>query len=451
MLINLYHAEEKMTSFYIEAYGCSANVADAEQMAGLLQEARFEKTEHLEEADIVVLVSCTVKSPAVNSFLNRLEEIKQQFPYKVMVIAGCVPQTEPELFGNFSLVGTKQIHNIVSVVEEALNDNIVKALETGEMPPLNLPKVRKNPIVEIIPVSRGCLSACTFCKTKAARGNLQSYPLQEIVAVASKAVREGVKEVWLTSQDTFCYGFDIRTDVTALIKELVQIPGKFKIRIGMGNPLHLRHIKNELFPLLNHPKVFKFLHMPNQAGSDAVLKKMRRGDTNEEYKELVKELRKIVPDVTLATDIIVGFPGETDEHFWETQTTLRVTSPDIVNLSRFWARPGTAAAEMEQVPGEIIKKRSSIITDMFHNISKMQNERWLGWEGEIIIDEKGTHPGQWIGRNDSYKPVIIEGDFRFGEIVNVRIEKATTFDLRGKVRGENETAKGENLPIRRKV
>ena len=121
-------------------------------------------------------------------------------------------------------MGTKQIHKIVSAVEEAPHDNVLQSLNNDEMPPLNLPRVRKNPIVEILPINRGCLGACTFCKTKKARGNLVSYPLEEIVTATKKAIAEGVKEIWLTSQDTYCYGFDIGTDLPALLEQLVQIP-----------------------------------------------------------------------------------------------------------------------------------------------------------------------------------------------------------------------------------
>ncbi|MEK6950874.1 MAG: tRNA (N(6)-L-threonylcarbamoyladenosine(37)-C(2))-methylthiotransferase [Nanoarchaeota archaeon] len=426
-----------MTSFHLETYGCSHNFADSEQMAGLLQQAKFEYQEKLEDADIIIFNTCTVKGPTESAFYTRLEEIKNQFPYKIIIIAGCIPQSDPGKLKKFSLLGTRQIHHIVEVVEEALHDNVVQLLETGEMPPLNLPKIRKNPVVEIIPISRGCLSRCTFCKTKQARGNLESYPVVEIVSVAAQALREGVKEIWLTSQDTGCYGFDLGTNLVQLLKELISLPGEFKIRIGMGNPLHFQRYYQELFPLLNDPHLFQFLHLPAQSGSNAILKAMRRGNTNEEFLSLVEELRQRVPLVTLATDIIVGFPGETEEDHQATVSLLRKTTPDVVNISRFWPRPGTPAAVMEQLPIEIIQQRTKVITEIFQNISKMQNERWLDWEGEMVITEKGSKPGQWCGRNFAYKPVLVESngrDYRLGEKIAVKIDKAGTFDLRGTVR-----------------
>lgn len=422
-----------MTSFFIETYGCSHNFADSEQMAGLLKQATFQLAKGVEDADVIILNSCTVKGPTEAAFFNRLDEIKNQFPYKCIIIAGCIPQTDPEKLKKFSLLGTRQIHRIVEIVEETLNNNTVKMLETGEMPPLNLPKVRRNSMVEIIPINRGCLNACTFCKTKKARGNLQSYPVQEIVAIAEKGVREGVKEIWLTSQDTGCYGFDIKTDLPTLLQALVEIPGDFKIRVGMMNPHHVLKISKGLSEIYKHDKMFKFLHLPLQAGSNSVLEHMKRGYTIEQFMQIWQDFKKEIPELNLMTDIIVGYPIETEEDYFKTLTVIRQMNPDSINISKFWPRPKTPAAALEQLPVEVVKHRAKVLMDVFQNISKMQNERWLGWNGSIIIDEKGELPRQWIGRNYAYKQVIVEGDYKMGDVVSVKIEKANTFDLRGLV------------------
>jgi len=422
-----------MTSFYVHTYGCSHNFADSEQMAGLLKEAKFELADSIENADMVIFNTCTVKTISENNFFRQLEDMKKEYPYKIIIIAGCIPQTDPEKLKDYCLLGTRQIHHIVEITEEALNNNVVKMLETGEMPPLNLPKIRKNPIIEIIPINRGCLSACTFCKTKSARGNLQSYPIEDIVILAKKGVKEGIKEIWLTSQDTLCYGFDLGTNLPNLLKELVKISGNFKIRIGMGNPVHLTKIKDEFFPLLNNEKVFKFLHLPAQSGSDKVLTDMRRGNTSKEFISLVNEAREIVPRLTITTDIIVGFPTETEDDYWQTLELVKQTSPDNINLSKFWKRPKTPAAQMKEIPSEVMKHRSTVLMNIAQNISKMQNEKWIGWEGEILIDEKGKLDNQWIGRNSSYRQIIVEGDHKMGDLVAVRITKANIYDVRGEV------------------
>ncbi len=422
-----------MTRIYIETAGCSHNFADSEQMAGLLKEAKFQIIKEIEDADVVIFNTCLVKTPTENAFYKRLEEVKEKYPYKIIIIAGCIPQTNRKKLKEYSLVGTKQIHNIVEVVEEALNDNIVHALETGDMPPLNLPRVRKNPVVSIIPISRGCLGACSFCKTKAARGNLVSYPIEDIRNEVLLSLRDDIKEIWLTSQDTGCYGFDIDTNLAKLLKVLVNLPGQFKIRIGMMNPNHLIKFKEEFLEVFSSNKIFKFVHLPVQSGSDEVLKFMNRKYKVKQFKSLVQEIKDNFPRVTVATDVIIGFPGETDEQHWDTLNLLRGLSPEVVNLSKYWPRPKTKAAEMKPLPTEVVKHRSKIISDICKNISRIKNERWLNWEGEIIVDEKGKEAGQWIGRNSSYKPVIVRGDFKLGQVIKIKVVKAADWDLRGEV------------------
>ncbi len=422
-----------MVKVAFETVGCSANYADSEQMAGLLQEADFEITEDIEQADIVVINTCTVKGPTETKFFKRLAELKDG--YKQVVIAGCIAQSDkkdPRLKG-YPLIGTKQIHKVVEVLEEALNDNIVRETATNELPPLNTPIVRKNPIVEIIPISRGCLGYCSFCKTKSARGNLVSYPVKDIVQRAEKAIGEGVKEIWLTSQDTGCYGFDIETDLPALLEELVKLPGKFKIRIGMMNPDHMNKIQDRLIEVYKNRKIFKFLHLPVQTGDDEVLTNMKRHYTVKEYKNQIRAFKAAMPLITIMTDVIVGFPGETEEQYWNTLTLVRETSPDAINISRFWPRPNTPAEQMEdRIQGDEIKRRSKVLTEIFHNIALLQNERWRDWQGPIIIDEKGKNPKEWIGRNESYKQVIVHGDYKLGQVIKIKINKVDRFALLAK-------------------
>ena len=422
-----------MTSFYIHTSGCSANQADSEQMAGLLQQAQVELASSMDDAHIVIFNTCTVKSPSEMDFFHTLEQFRKQYPHKIVVITGCIPQADPQKLKEYSLIGTKQIHNIVQVVEEALHDNVLQMLNDDEMPPLNLPRVRKNPIVEILPINRGCLGACTFCKTKKARGSLVSYPLSEIIPEVTTALRQGVKEIWLTSQDTFCYGFDIGTDLPTLLQHLVALPGDFKIRVGMGNPDHMLKIGDRLIEMYKNPKIFKFSHLPLQAGHDDVLEHMRRHYTVNDFCYTVRKFRKEIPELNLMTDIIVGYPIETEEHFWGTLEVVRKVTPDSINISRFWPRPGTPAAELNELPGDVVKHRSRVLTDIFHNISLLQNERWLGWKGTIIIDDQGMEKNQWIGRNYAYKPVLVEGNYKLGDIISVQIKKAQKFDLVGEV------------------
>lgn len=419
-----------MTNIYFLTQNNSA-IADIEQMAGLLKEAHFEIVDDIEKGDIIIINSCTIESPSESFFFNIVEETKKKYPYKIIIAAGCIPQAYPTKLSTISIVGTKQIHNIVQVVEESLNDNNVRLLGTEEMPPLNLPKARKNPIIEIIPINRSSVNTCISCKTTAARGKLKSYPIEEIVSVAEKAVHDGVKEIWLSSHDTMCYGFDIETNLAELLKGLIAIPGKFKIKLGLGNPVHLLKIKDQVIPLLNHEKMFRFIHLPAHSGSNEILKKMRQGSTKEEFLLLIKELKEKIPKITIVTDIIVGFPGENENQYWETLNLVRAITPDIINISPFYAQPKTPTAKMEPLPQEVINHRSKVLTDIYHNTSNLRNEQWIGWQGEIIIDEKGKENNHWIGRNLSYKPIVMQGNFKLGDIVTIRIIKSSVFDLQG--------------------
>ncbi len=420
-----------MTTFHIQTSGCAANQADSEQMAGLLKQAKFELVETIENADVMVFNTCTVKTSEENPFFTQLELFKKEHPYKIVVIAGCIPQTDKQKLKGYSLVSSKQIHNIVQVVEEALHDNVLQLLSNEEMPSLHLPKVRKNAVVEILPINRGCVKAGAFYKTKPAQGSLVSYPLAEIVTAAKKAVTEGVQEIWLTSQDTFSYGLDIGTDLPTLLEQLVQIPGNFKIKVGIGNPDHMTKIGTKLVEIYKHPKIFKFLHLPLEAGHDETLKAMHRNYTVEEYLQTINAFKREIPEINFVTDVTVGYPTETDDHYWGTLEVVRKTTPDSITISRFWPRPDLPVADLQELPEEVVQHRSRVLTDIFHNISKLRNERWLDWQGEIIIDDKKD--GQWIGRNDSYKQILVEGEFKLGQVVKVQIIKAETFDLRARV------------------
>ncbi len=422
-----------MTTVHIHTWGCAHNFADSEQMAGLLRQAKFDIVSNMEDAYVVILNTCTLKGPAEIVFFRYLKSLKEKHPNKIVIVTGCIAQCDPYKLQGYALVGTNQFHRIVEVVEEALHENKIQLLESGEMPLLDLPRVRKNPFIEIIPISRGCLGACSFCKTKAARGNLVSYPIADIKRQVELALKEGVKEIWLTSQDTGCYGFDLDTNLARLLKEITLVAGNHKIKVGVMNPNHVLKIKNELLDAYADPKIYKFLHLPVQSGSNEVLKKMERDYTAEEFKLLVEEFRLSYPEITIATDIIVGFPGETDQQYWETQNLLRQTMPEVINISRFWSRPKTLAAKLKPLPRETVKHRSRILRGIYHNMARMQNERWLGWEGDILLNKKGKEPGQWIGRNYSYKQVVVEGDYSLGQRLKVKINRITQFELRGTV------------------
>ncbi len=420
-----------MTKIYIETYGCSLNQSDSELMAGLLKKADFEIVENIEDADVLIVNSCTVKGPTENKFFKRLEEIRKKLPDKKIIIAGCIAQTDSEKLEGYSLIGPYQINRIVEVVEETINDNIVTLIAEERNPRLNIPKIRRNNLVEIIPICAGCLGEpCSYCKVKSARGSLFSYDRQEIIKQAKKAIEDGCKEIWLTAQDTGCYGKDINSSLPELLREVVNIEGDFFVRIGMMNPNHAMGFLDELIEAYKNPKIFKFLHIPVQSGNNAILKLMKRRYNVEDFRKIINEFRSRLDNITVSTDIICGFPTESEGQFKDSLNLIREIKPDVLNISRFWPRPKTEAAEMEnQIGGWETKRRSQLLADIFNNISRMNNERWINWQGSIIIDEKGKDDS-FVGRNFAYKPVVVKGNYKIGDTVDVKIRTVTSFDLR---------------------
>jgi len=417
-----------MTKVFFKTFGCTLNFSDTEMMQGLLVDLGFEIVEEPEESEVIVINTCAVKKPTENKFFKYLNEINQL--NRPIVITGCIAQAMPEKLKGYSLVGPDNINSIVEVIEETMHNNPQKLLEREQKPRLNQPKIRKNKIIEIIPICKGCLGDCSYCIVKNTRGEFFSYDKSEIIKQAEMGVLKGAKEIWITAQDTGCYGKDIGSSLPELLNELTMINGDFFIRVGMMNPNHVKVMLDELIDVYKNPKIFKFLHIPVQSGNDKILKKMKRKYTVSDFWEIIKRFRQEIPEITISTDIICGYPGEKKEQFQDSVDLINEIKPDVLNISRFWSRPKTKASSLFPLSGEETKNRSRRITSVFDWTAFENNKRWRNWEGAIIIDEKWKND-TWVGRNSSYKPVIVEGDYSLGQKINVRIEHVTTHDLRG--------------------
>lgn len=284
---------------YVKTWGCAHNNSDSEYMAGQLATYGYNLTADKSNADLWLLNSCTVKNPSEDTFRNEIHN--GLGTGKHVVVAGCVPQGAPksEYLKGLSIVGVRQIDRIVEVVEETLKGHTVRLLQPKKVngkilagAPLDLPKIRKNPLIEIIAINTGCLNQCTYCKTKHSRGNLSSYPPEEIVARAQQAFAEGVCEIWLTSEDTGTYGRDIGTSLPELLWKLVDvIPVGCMLRVGMTNPPYILEHLEEIAKIFATPRVYAFLHVPVQSGSDSVLGEMKREYCRAEFEEVVDVLR----------------------------------------------------------------------------------------------------------------------------------------------------------------
>jgi len=423
-----------MAKIFIKTFGCPANYNNSEIMAGLLIEAGHSIAKKPENSDLIIINTCTVKQSTENKVKkNIINFLKLN---KKMIIAGCMPGVQKDMLikiaPNASFAGVHHAKDIVKIADKTLKGNLVYLTGKRNETKLNLPELRRNKIIQIIQISEGCNGKCTYCIVKLAKGKLFSYPEDEIVKQVNSAVKDGCKEVWLTSQDTAAYGQDINTNLVLLLKKIVVIEDDFKVRIGMMDPNNLILILDDLIKVMKSDKIFKFLHIPVQSGNDEILKKMKRPYTVNEFKKIIKKLRKEIPEITISTDIICGFPGETEEQFNDSIKLIKEIKPDVLNISRFWPRPGTEAALMKnQVHGGIKRERSQLITKEFNKICTEKNKKWLGWEGEILVDEIGQE-GSFICRNYCYKPVVIKSKKNLlGKKVNVKIIKTTNHTLRG--------------------
>jgi len=427
-----------MATILVKSFGCSANISEGEMMKGLLQEATHSITEQEEKADTVVLNICTVKGD--KHALREIRDIRERYPEKKIVVAGCITpsivQPIRELVPDASLVSTHNIDKITSVIDAG--DRPHDFLHRVRLEKVGMPRIRKNPVVGIVNIASGCTSACTFCSTKLVKGGLQSYTKEAILDECQQHIAEGCRELWLTSQDNGAWGMEHKQDLADLLCYLTErLRGPYMIRSGMANPKHIVRFPEKLVEAYRHPKVFKFLHIPVQSGSDKVLEAMRRQHTAADFLRSVKLFREAFPGFMITTDIITGFPGESEEDFEQTLQMVKEVKPDAVNISRFAARPGTAAIAMpDQVHGNVSNERSRELAELCKKVALEQNRRWIGWEGEAMVDERGRH-GTWIARNQAYKQIILDGDFQLGQMVHVSIKDATWWDLRGEVIEEN--------------
>ena len=420
-----------MAKIWVEAYGCSASFADSEMISGLIVNGGHTLVQNQSESDLNLIVTCSVKDVTATRMIHRIKQSQS----KPLVVAGCLPKAERQTVEKFaqnaSLMGPNSIGKTLQVIETTLDGSKVVALDDTDLSKVGIPKVRLNPAVGIVEISNGCMSECTFCQTKLAKGDLNSYRIGDIVRQVRRELADGCKEIWLSSTDNGCYGLDIGEDLPSLIEQVSQIPEDFRIRVGMMNPMFMPRIRNSLLKSFENDKIFRFLHVPVQSGSNDVLNNMKRGHTVETFKDVVRKFRAKFGPFTISTDVIIGYPTETQENFEETIELLKETRPDIVNISRYSQRPGTVAAEMSQLDVAEVKRRSKQTTELINDISLENNRKWIGWKGDVLFDE--NLDGQVKGRNFAYKPIFINEIAEIGQICTVKIVDASIHSLIGEI------------------
>ncbi len=420
---------------YIQTYGCTFNKADAQIIAGVLNENDIDIVDSIEEADIVIVNTCYVKLPTENKVTYQIQQLQEKYPDKKVIVSGCMVEIDPEKLDKIgpevSWIGPHQLNKSADVVNATYCGDVVRECGFSKESKVCVPKLTDDSLIHIIQICEGCLGACTFCCTRFARGPLNSYPIADIVAEARQAIENGACEIQLTAQDTAAFGRDSGEKLSDLIKEVANLEGDFRVRVGMMHPKNILNDVDEIIDAMKHPKVYNFIHLPIQSGSDKVLSEMRRGHTIEQYLEIVSKFKNEIPDLTLAVDIIVGYPTETDEDFELTVDLLKNIKPSLIHLSKYQHRKGAISSSLPEIPRDVMKKRSKFLSDIKSEITEEENKLLVGTTQKVLVLEEGSKGG-FIAKTDSYIPVIVD-DVKLGSFVDVKITEATATYLKSEL------------------
>ncbi|MFW9893596.1 MAG: tRNA (N(6)-L-threonylcarbamoyladenosine(37)-C(2))-methylthiotransferase [Candidatus Thorarchaeota archaeon] len=423
--------------FYLETYGCSLNTADSDIIVGRLQNMKAERVQEIADADLIILNSCGVKEPTEDRIVSRLEDLAQR--KTPVVVAGCLPRIslsriERAIPDYAAILGPQSIESLSSVVPRVLEgERGIQHLDSDEASKLKWFTGPPDSVICTVPICEGCLGNCAYCAVKFARGQVKSHSIKDIHRVIERCVHLGYREIRLTSQDAAVYGTDTGESLVSLLNVVGKIEGSHKFRLGMFNPNLVLDSIDEILQAMDNPHFFKFFHIPLQTGSNKLLKAMKRQYTVNEWERVVQKIRNRFNNATVATDIIVGFPGETKSEFEETLDLIRRIRPNVVNISKYGDRPGTLASKSkEKVNTDAKKMRSRSLTSLVSEILIESNESWIGWTGPVILTEKGSKGGT-VGRNESYKTVIIHDTSSLGSTVDVEIISAERTHLNGKI------------------
>ncbi len=396
---------------YVEAYGCSQNIAETHMLARSIGE----EVGSPEEADLIVLGTCVVIGHTENRMLRRIKELKAYG--KDLVVYGCLPSARKELLDE----------DVIPITTWEL-ERAGEVLGTHRSP---MDEVFIWDAVATIPIANGCLGACTYCITRLARGRVRSRGREWILDEVKKALEMGAVEIRLSAQDTAAYGKDAGTNLARLVEDITSLPGDFRIRVGMMEPRETLNILDELLEAYENEKVYKFLHLPVQSGDDEILRRMNRGYTVDDFESIVREFRRKFPEMTLSTDIIVGFPGETDESFENTMDMLRRIKPEILNITRFSPRPKTPAFKWKRPSTNKVKEWSQKITAFQMENMTERMGRFVGREVDVLVPSRGKR-GNFLARTENYLPVVLR-DVEVGRWYRVRVNGVEKAHLVGEV------------------
>lgn len=439
--------------FYIQTFGCQMNEHDSEIMAGLLEERFYVPTKDIKEADFILLNTCCIREKAeskVLSMLGALKKLKTKKPNLIIGVCGCMIQQKnivPKIlhaapFVNLML-GTNNINALPNYLERIERDGqpVYEIIDKDSDADLKLPASREYPFKAFVNITYGCNNFCTYCIVPYVRGRERSRKKEDILEEVRALVADGAVEIMLLGQNVDSYGndFDEPVSLASLLKEIDAIPGIERIRFMTSHP---KDFSLELIDVIKESKhICHALHLPVQSGSNEVLRRMNRKYTRERYLEIVQAMRQALPDAAITTDIIVGFPGESEEQFQETVDLVETVGFDNAFSFIYSKRPGTAAASFEdQIPLEVQKDRLKRLNETLSKWSLYHNKKYEGQTVKVLVEGLSENNDNMLsGRTDTAKTVIFEGDASLiGTFVNVNITTAQTWVLKGKMEEEDQ-------------
>ena len=383
---------------YIESYGCTFNKADGQIMAGVLNENNIDLVDNIDDADVVIVNTCYVKLPTENKIIYKIQQLQENFPDKKIIVGGCMVEIDPEKLNNIgpdcSWIGPHQLNKAADVVKQTYCGEVVRECGLSKESKVGVAKVTDDSLIHIIQICEGCLGACTFCCTRFARGPLNSYPIADIVEEAKLAIENGACEIQLTAQDTAAFGRDTGEKLSDLIKEVANLKGDFRVRVGMMHPKNILDDVDDIIDAIKQPNVYDFIHLPIQSGSDKVL-----------------------------------YPTETDDDFLKTVELLKCVKPSLIHLSKYQHRKGAISSSLKEIPHETMKKRSKFLTQIKSEITMEENKELLHSYQTALVVEKGSKGG-FIAKTNSYIPVVVD-NVNLGDFVRVKITHATATYLKG--------------------
>src|SRR5215467_10063332 len=443
-----------MPKLHLITYGCQMNEYDSERVAGLLKHERYELTEVAEDADLILLNTCAIREKAEDKVLSRLgqlKHLKRTRPELMIGVMGCMAQLWKgriqERVPHVDLVfGSAAVSRVGELIDRARATG-APVLETGEAPLVKLTARPEQPgqLKAFVTVMEGCEKHCTFCVVPVTRGRERSHSPAAILAEVRELAAAGVREVTLLGQTVNAYGRDLTppTDLAALLAEVNEVEGIERIRFTTSNPYNLT--TRLIRAIRDVPKVVEYLHLPLQSGSDRVLERMHRGYTQARYLELIAQLRETVADVALSTDLIVGFPGETDEDFAQTLEVVERVGYDNAFVFRYSRRPGTPAAAMpDQVPEDVKAERNAALLEVTGRVAAARSRRLEGRTLPVLVDGVSRkNANEATGRTRCNRVVNFDtvGRDLLGHVIPVRITQALPHSLRGELSDE-QTRRG---------